>query len=40
MTIIKPILDIQIERMQREGLQHVMAIEKDAFPDDSWHEFL
>lgn len=37
MTIIKPIPEIQIERMQREDLQQVMAIEKDAFPDP-WHE--
>ncbi len=37
MTIIKPIPEVQIERMQREDLQHVMAIEKEAFPDP-WHE--
>ena len=37
MTIIKPIPEVQIERMQHEDLQHVMAIEKEAFPDP-WHE--
>ena len=37
MVNIKPISDIQIERMQREDLQQVMAIEKEAFPDP-WHE--
>lgn len=37
MTIIKPIPEVQIERMQCEDLQHVMGIEKEAFPDP-WHE--
>ena len=37
MAIIKPIPEIQIERMQREDLQQVMAIEKEAFPDP-WHK--
>ena len=37
MAIIKPIPEVQIERMQCEDLQHVMAIEKEAFPDP-WHE--
>ena len=37
MAIIKPIPEIQIERMQREDLQQVMTIEKEAFPDP-WHK--
>ena len=37
MVIIKPIPEINMEKMQLEDLQHVMAIEKEAFPDP-WHE--